>query len=242
MGKFRHGLRNVAKGIKQFTDRHTHEVPTGPHTDVKKRKINPSLMNPNVESGRSKEIKRKNSWKNIAKSMIGQKEGGRIGLREGTKPLETAMHKKRAEQTQNVKRLTTSDDAYSPERRMIKIEKRTPSGGTGMVKHTTDWSNLKDETSKAKKRFTERVGRPTSVQVLGPKDVDKRRRKYNTGGRTNLLEELGRVEGEHSNKNRRAEVSRIHGELNRGYAKGGRSGYGSGGVVLKGKKVGCQIK
>ena len=70
----------------------------------------------------------------------------------------------------------------------------------------------------------------------------KKRKKLQHGGRTNLLEELGRVEGESSNKNRRAEVSRIHGELNKGYAKGGRSGYGSGGAVLKGKKVGCQIK
>ena len=41
------------------------------------------------------------------------------------------------------------------------------------------------------------------------------------GGRTNLLEELGRVEGERSNPNRRAEISRVHGELNRGYAVGG---------------------
>ena len=41
------------------------------------------------------------------------------------------------------------------------------------------------------------------------------------GGRTNLLEELGRVEAEPSNRNRRAEISRVHGELNRGYAKGG---------------------
>jgi len=41
-------------------------------------------------------------------------------------------------------------------------------------------------------------------------------------GRTNLMEELGRVEAEHSNRNRRDEVSRIHGELNRGYKKGGR--------------------
>ena len=41
------------------------------------------------------------------------------------------------------------------------------------------------------------------------------------GGRTNLLEELGRVEGERSNPNRRAEISRVHGELNRGYATGG---------------------
>ena len=41
------------------------------------------------------------------------------------------------------------------------------------------------------------------------------------GGRTNLLEELGRVEARPSNPNRRAEISRVHGELNRGYKKGG---------------------
>ena len=41
-------------------------------------------------------------------------------------------------------------------------------------------------------------------------------------GRTNLYEELGRVEAEPSNRNRRDEVSRIHSELNRGYKKGGR--------------------
>jgi len=40
--------------------------------------------------------------------------------------------------------------------------------------------------------------------------------------RTNLYEELGRVEGESSNRNRRDEVSRIHSELNAGYKKGGR--------------------
>ena len=44
---------------------------------------------------------------------------------------------------------------------------------------------------------------------------------YYGGGRTNLLEQLGRVEGERSNPNRRAEVSRVHSELNRGYKKGG---------------------
>ena len=57
---------------------------------------------------------------------------------------------------------------------------------------------------------------------------------FQHGGRTNLYEELGRVEAEPSNRNRRAEVSRIHGELNKGYK--------SGGAVLKGKKVGIQIK
>ena len=53
-------------------------------------------------------------------------------------------------------------------------------------------------------------------------------------GRENLFEELGRVEAEPSNRNRRAEVSRVHRELNKGYK--------SGGAVLKGKKVGIQIK
>ena len=48
------------------------------------------------------------------------------------------------------------------------------------------------------------------------------------GGRTNLLEELGRVEGERSNPNRRAEISRVHGELNRGYKDGGRTGFKKG--------------
>ena len=38
-------------------------------------------------------------------------------------------------------------------------------------------------------------------------------------GRTNLIEELGRVEAESPNTNRRDEVSRIHSELNQGYKK-----------------------
>jgi hypothetical protein len=57
---------------------------------------------------------------------------------------------------------------------------------------------------------------------------------FQHGGRTDLLEELGRVEAEPSNRNRRAEISRVHRELNKGYK--------SGGAVLKGKKVGIQIK
>jgi hypothetical protein len=47
---------------------------------------------------------------------------------------------------------------------------------------------------------------------------------FQHGGRTNLLEELGRVEAEPSNRNRRAEISRVHGELNRGYKHGGSVG------------------
>ena len=35
------------------------------------------------------------------------------------KPLEKAMEAKKVAQTKNVKKLTTSDDAYSPEKRFI---------------------------------------------------------------------------------------------------------------------------
>ena len=55
------------------------------------------------------------------------------------------------------------------------------------------------------------------------------RAKYYGGGRTDLLEELGRVESLPSNPNRRAEISRVHSELNRGYATGGRVGLKKGG-------------
>jgi len=53
------------------------------------------------------------------------------------------------------------------------------------------------------------------------------------GGRTNLLEQLGRVEAEPSNPNRRAEISRVHGELNRGYKTGGRVKKAVGGWTLR---------
>ena len=57
----------------------------------------------------------------------------------------------------------------------------------------------------------------------------KKRKGYYGGGRTNLYEQLGRVEAEPSNPNRRAEISRVHSELNRGYATGGRVGLKKGG-------------
>ena len=52
-------------------------------------------------------------------------------------------------------------------------------------------------------------------------------------GRENLFEELGRVEGERSNKNRRAEISRVHGELNKGYSLGGSVGAAKRGFNTK---------
>ena len=47
------------------------------------------------------------------------------------------------------------------------------------------------------------------------------------------LEELGRVEAKPSNPNRRAEISRVHSELNRGYATGGRVGAKDGKWIQK---------
>ena len=35
-------MRRFGKALKKFRDRVSHEVPTGPHTDVRKREINPS--------------------------------------------------------------------------------------------------------------------------------------------------------------------------------------------------------
>ena len=64
-----------------------------------------------------------------------------------------------------------------------------------------------------------------------------------TRGRENLFEEVGRVEAERSNPNRRAEIGRLHSELNRGYRGGGvaKKGKGvalrGGGIAKKGKGV-----
>ena len=58
------------------------------------------------------------------------------------------------------------------------------------------------------------------LRMIPPEKRKKKRGQFRGGGRTNLLEELGRVEGEPSNRNRRAEISRVHGELNKGYKSG----------------------
>ena len=36
-------LYNAGNALKNFIKRVTHEVPTGPHTDVTRRKVNPSF-------------------------------------------------------------------------------------------------------------------------------------------------------------------------------------------------------
>ena len=62
------------------------------------------------------------------------------------------------------------------------------------------------------------------------------------GGRANLLEEVGRLDAEKMNPNRRAEKSRVIGELNKGYNKGGRVGLKKGGNGKWIQKVNKSIK
>ena len=62
---------------------------------------------------------------------------------------------------------------------------------------------------------------------------------YYGGGRTNLLEELGRVEAKPSNPNRRAEISRVHSELNKGYKKGGWIQKATASIKRRGTKGKC---
>ena len=86
------------------------------------------------------------------------------------------------------------------------------------------------------KTFTKEVpeGSREHKQYLKKKS-NKNRTGYNIGGRANLLEEMGRIDArKHPDAADRAEKRRVIGELNKGYK--------SGGAVLKGKKVGIQIK
>jgi len=95
---------------------------------------------------------------------------------------------------------------------------------------------------------TKKVAKPfvkeaVTLEKLRKKKAKGGRANFRGGGRTNLLEELGRVEAEPSNRNRRAEISRVHGELNRGYKSGGRTGLKHGGSAGAAKRGhGAEIK
>ena len=68
-------------------------------------------------------------------------------------------------------------------------------------------------------------------------DKSKKRKKYNIGGRANLLEEVGRLDAEKMNPNRRAEKKRVIRELNKGYKGGGMAQRGLGRAFMKGGKA-----
>jgi len=86
-------------------------------------------------------------------------------------------------------------------------------------------------------------GRILSQQDLPRAGMNKGgRAAKQIGGRANLLEEVGRIDAERMNPNRRAEKRRVIGELNRGYNKGGRIGLKKGGDDKWIQKVDASIK
>jgi len=124
----------------------------------------------------------------------------------------------------------------------MKRKKYNTGGGAGQTSREKLKFHLDKKISKLKKG----IERPTISEYEDLKNRSRRDRKkamqkfqlgkkYNIGGRANLLEEMGRIDARrHPDAADRAEKRRVIGELNRGYK--------SGGAVLKGKKVGCQIK
>ena len=51
--------RRTFKALRDFAKKVTHEVPTGPHTDVRRRKINPSFKKRLTGVGKNIPPKRK---------------------------------------------------------------------------------------------------------------------------------------------------------------------------------------
>ena len=121
-------------------------------------------------------VKRKD-FRGRKPAMGGGMMNKRTGLKFGTKPLETKMIEKKADQTKNVKKLMTQPDAFDPETRFIKGTKKIPSGSINFIRTTTDQVNLKDAVEKAKK---DNPG--FRVRVMKPEDMQKRRKRRAGGG------------------------------------------------------------
>ena len=100
-------------------------------------------------------------------------------------------------------------------------------------KKAVDW--IKKNRQSIKKEVYSPEGKKKTQDLTKKLQKGLKRAKHNIGGRANLLEEMGRIDARrHPDAADRAEKRRVIGELNKGYK--------SGGAVLKGKKVGCQIK
>ena len=63
---FAHGTSSIKSALKKFRDIATHEVPTGPHTDVRRRKLNPSFI---------KRVKRGNEIRREKLKKLAEKKG-----------------------------------------------------------------------------------------------------------------------------------------------------------------------
>ena len=134
-------------------------------------------------------VKRKD-FRGRKPAMGGGSMNTRIGLKFGTKPLETKMQEKKVDQTKKVKRLMTQPDAYDPEKRLIKGTKKTRTGSDNFIKFTTDQTNLKEAVKKARK---ENPG--FNVGVMKPEDFIKKMksfRKPRAGG--GLMEATARLQ------------------------------------------------
>ena len=149
--------------------------------------------------------------------------------KEGKKSLEKKMDAKKADQTKNVKKLTTSNDAYSPEKRIIHGRKPNRSGSTNFVKVTTDQVNLNAEKNKLKK---ENPG--FSVKVFTPKEYGEFR-----GVRPEQRKNVGSKLTPRKSQNTRPPQDELARQTRRPkkLAGGGMSQRGLGRAFMKGGKV-----
>ena len=92
------------------------------------------------------------------------------------KPLETAMEEKKAKQTKNVKKLTTSDKAYSPKKLIVEAIRKRPSGGIRIGKRITDWDNIKQEAKDLRAQL------PQSKVTVSPQEDSRSRKSRRSGG------------------------------------------------------------
>ena len=129
----------------------------------------------------------------------------------------------------------------SEKRKAKRGEFRTAKKHVPNVAKSAQHPHSKLKTQKELKKITDsssykKADYKGKTEMLGGKVYARGGRAgFQGGGRTRLLEELGRVEAEPSNRNRRAEISRVHGELNKGYKGGGRIGLKSGASPKHGK-------
>ena len=150
--------------------------------------------------------------------------------KEGKKSLEKKMDAKKADQTKNVKKLTTSNDAYSPEKRIIHGKKPSRTGGsTNFVKVTTDQVNLNAEKNKLKK---ENPG--FNVNVVTPKEYREFR-----GMRPERKKTLGTKLKPIKSQNTRPPQDELARQTKRPkkFAGGGMATRGLGRAFMKGGKV-----
>ena len=49
-----HGIKGIGKVLQKIRDKMTYEVPTGPHTDVRKRKLKKRYIPPKKYTGKGK--------------------------------------------------------------------------------------------------------------------------------------------------------------------------------------------